>query len=84
MQRNVDGDQIVPFAKIRKRRLGWQTPKPTPEGSTPARNTETPSKMSSNPELSEVPRHTEVCPKKHKLVNTQLKQKDNGKQIWKD
>ena len=35
MQKNVDGDQIVPSAKSRKGRLGWKTPKPTTEGSTP-------------------------------------------------
>ena len=33
--------------------LGWQTPKPTPEGPTPTRSTETTSKMSPKPELSE-------------------------------
>ena len=53
MQKNVDGDQIVPSAKAGKGRLGWQTPKPTSEGSTPDRSTETPSKMPSDPKLSE-------------------------------
>ena len=42
MQRNVDGNQIVPSVKIRKGRLGWQTPKLTSaEGPTPARSTKT-------------------------------------------
>ena len=43
--------------------MEWQTPKLTSEGSTPTRNTETPSKTSSNPELSEAPGHTDVYPK---------------------
>ena len=59
MQRNVDGDQLSLLKKSGKGGLGWQTPKPTSEGFTPARNTETPSKMSSNTELSEAPKHTE-------------------------
>ena len=58
MQRNVHGDQIVPSAKSGKGGLGWQTPKPTSEASTPARNTKTPSKT-----FSKAPRYTEVYPR---------------------
>ena len=43
---NMDGDQIVPFAKNRRRRIGMASTKPTPESSIPARSTKTPSKMS--------------------------------------
>ena len=57
------GTKLSLLQKSGKGRLGWQTPKPTStEGSTPARSTKTSSKTSSNPKLSEAPKHTEVCP----------------------
>ena len=48
------GTKLSLLQKSGKGRLGWQAPKPTStEGTTPARSTKTPSKTSSNPELSE-------------------------------
>ena len=60
---NVDGDQIVPFAKTRRRRTGMASTKPNSRKFTPARNTKTPSKTSSNAKLSEAPGHTKTCPR---------------------
>ena len=57
------GTKLSLLQKSGKGGLGWQTSKPTSEGSTPTRNTKTPSKMSSNPELPEAPRYTEVYPR---------------------
>ena len=53
-----------PFCKKQEEgRLGWQTPKPNSEGSTPARSTKTPCKMSSVPKLSKAPSCTEIYPR---------------------
>ena len=55
------GTKLSLLQESEQGRLGWQTPKPiSTENTTPARSTKTPSKMSSNPELSEAPRYTEV------------------------
>ena len=62
-KKNVDRDQIIPSPKSGKGGLGWQTPKPTSEGPTPARSTKSPNKMSPKPELSEASKHTEVYPR---------------------
>ena len=56
------GTKLSILQKSGKGRMGWQTPKPT-EGFSPTRSTKTPSKMSSNPKLSEAPRHREVYPR---------------------
>ena len=64
MQRNVDGDQMVPSAKIRKRRIGMTKNQTQLQKVPPMpRSTETTSKMSSKPELSKAPKHTEVYPR---------------------
>ena len=55
------GTKLSLLQKLEKERLGWQTPKPTStEGSTPTRSTETPSKTSSNPKLSEALKLIEI------------------------
>ena len=57
------GNKLPLLQRSGKGGLGWQTPKPTPEGSTPTRSTETTSETSSKPELSKAPKHTEVYPR---------------------
>ena len=57
------GTKLSLLQKLGKGGLGWQTTKPTPEGSTPARSTEMTSEMSPKPELSETLKHTEAYPR---------------------